>query len=47
VPTPRTPKFNQLATLVARAYDQISASGDAPDKVVSALAKNIDRMLEE
>jgi ABC-type glycerol-3-phosphate transport system substrate-binding protein len=46
VPTPRTPKFNQLATLVARAYDQVSASGDAPDKVVPALAKGIDRMLE-
>jgi multiple sugar transport system substrate-binding protein len=46
VPTPRTRYFNQLATLVARAYDQVSASGDAPDKVVPALARNIDRMLE-
>jgi ABC-type glycerol-3-phosphate transport system substrate-binding protein len=46
VPTPRTPKFNQLATVVARAYDQISASGDAPEKVVPALAKSIDRLLE-
>jgi multiple sugar transport system substrate-binding protein len=46
VPTPRTRYFNQLATLVARAYDQVSASGDTPDKVVPALAKGIDRMLE-
>src|SRR6185437_977058 len=46
VPTPRTAKFNELATMVARAYDQISASGDSPDRVVPSLAKNIDRMLE-
>jgi ABC-type glycerol-3-phosphate transport system substrate-binding protein len=47
VPTPRTPKFNQLSTLVARAYDQVSAVGDPPEKVVPALAKAIDRMLQE
>jgi ABC-type glycerol-3-phosphate transport system substrate-binding protein len=47
VPTPRTPRYNQLAALVARAYDQISANGAPPDKVVPDLAKGIDRMLED
>jgi multiple sugar transport system substrate-binding protein len=47
VPTPRTPKFNQLAVLVARAYDQISANGSKPEVVVPSLAKGVDRMLED
>lgn len=47
VPQPQTPKFNELSKLVARAYDQISATGDQPEKVVATLAKSIDRMLEE
>ncbi len=47
VPTPRTPKFNQLATLTSRAYDQISAEGKPASIVVPAFAKSIDRMLED
>ncbi len=47
VPTPRTPQFNQLATAVARAYDQISANGAKPDVVVPDLAKRVDRLLRD
>lgn len=45
VPTPRTPKFNQLATAVARAYDEMSGSGTKPEQVVPDLAKRVDRLL--
>ncbi|MFI5015022.1 MAG: hypothetical protein ACHQAY_22025, partial [Hyphomicrobiales bacterium] len=45
VPLPRTHKFNELATNVAKAYDRISASGDRPEQVVPDLAKSINRML--
>ncbi len=47
VPTPRTPQFNQLATAVARAYDQISANGARPEVVVPDLAKRVDRLLQD
>jgi ABC-type glycerol-3-phosphate transport system substrate-binding protein len=45
VPTPRTPQFSQLATAVARAYDQISANGSKPQEVVPDLARRVDRLL--
>ena len=47
VPTPRTPQFNQLATAVARAYDQISANGAKPATVVPDLAKRVDKLLQD
>jgi maltose-binding protein MalE len=45
VPLPRTPKFNELATNVAKAYDRISANGDRPEQVVPDLAKSVNRLL--
>jgi ABC-type glycerol-3-phosphate transport system substrate-binding protein len=45
VPLPRTPKFNELATSVAKAYDRISANREKPEQVVPDLAKSIDRLL--
>jgi multiple sugar transport system substrate-binding protein len=46
VPTPRTPRFNELASHVARAYEQIAANGQPPEQVVTRLANDIDYMLE-
>jgi multiple sugar transport system substrate-binding protein len=47
VPTPRTPKFNELCTLVAKSYDRISANAEKPEVVVPQLAKQIDDLLSE
>ena len=46
VPTPRTPHFAELAQMVAKAYDRISANGDAPDAVMPDLADNIDNLMQ-
>lgn len=42
VPLPNTPHFNELATMVAQAYDRISANGEKPEVVVPDLAGEID-----
>lgn len=47
VPTPRTVKYAELATSVAKAYDRISANGEKPEAVVPDLAKQVDRLLSE
>jgi len=47
VPTPRTVKFAELGSNVAKAYDRISAGGEKPEVVVPDLAKQVDRLLEE
>ncbi len=45
VPLPRTAKFNELATNVAKAYDRISANGERAEQVVPDLAKSVNRLL--
>jgi multiple sugar transport system substrate-binding protein len=47
VPTPRTVKYAELATNVAKAYDRISANGEKPEVVVPDLARQVDRLLSE
>jgi multiple sugar transport system substrate-binding protein len=47
VPMPRTPRFTELAAMVAKSYDRISANGEKPATIVPQLAKQIDRLLEE
>jgi len=47
VPTPRTVKYAELATNVAKAYDRISANGEKPEAVVPDLARQVDRLLSE
>ena len=46
VPMPRTYKFAELASLVAKSYDRISANAERPEVVVPDLGKAIDRMIE-
>jgi len=47
VPLPRTHRFAELATMVAQAYDRISANGETPDTVVPDLASEIDNLVQE
>jgi ABC-type glycerol-3-phosphate transport system substrate-binding protein len=46
VPMPRTPRFVELASIVAKGYDRITANGEKADVVVPQLADEVDRLLE-
>lgn len=46
-PLPNTPRFAELASAVAQAYDRISANGDTPDVVVPDLADEVDNLVAE
>ncbi|MFT8245891.1 extracellular solute-binding protein [Roseomonas sp. BN140053] len=45
-PMPRTHRFIELASAVAKSYDRISANGDRPEVVVPDLAREVDRLLD-
>jgi len=46
VPMPRTPRFVELASIVAKGYDRLTANGEKPAIVVPQLADEVDRLLE-
>jgi len=46
VPMPRTHRFVELASIVAKGYDRITANGEKADVVVPQLADEVDRLLE-
>jgi multiple sugar transport system substrate-binding protein len=45
-PMPRTPRFVELSSIVAKGYDRITANGEKPTVVVPQLADEVDRLLE-
>lgn len=45
-PMPRTPRFVELSSIVAKGYDRITANGEKPAVVVPQLADEVDRLLE-
>ncbi|WP_342362097.1 extracellular solute-binding protein [Terrarubrum flagellatum] len=46
VPMPRTARFVELSSIVAKAYDRVTANGEKAEVVVPQFAAEVDRLLE-